>query len=152
MKDFDPEMLRIRVLQFQDLDSIVEIDQKVFGRNRREYYERKVSMALDQTRHIVASLVAEYEERVVGFIMGEISYGEFGIPETTATVDTIGVDPDLQKRGIGSSLIDEFLRNLKAARVETVQTIVNWNDWSLLRFFESKGFGPARVITLELRI
>ncbi len=152
MTGFDPETLKIRVLQSEDLDSIVEIDERVFGKNRRDYYERKISLALDKSRHMIVSLVAEVDSKVVGFIMGDIFYGEFSIPETTATIDTIGIHPDFHKKGIGSELMDEFLRNLKAARVELIHTMVNWNDWDLLRFFEAKGFVPAKTTNLEFRI
>lgn len=147
------EDVTIRVMRQDDLDALVNIDAQVFGRSRPGYYERKLAVALDQSRRLAnSSLVAEYEGRVVGFIMGDVYLGEFGIPETTASVDTIGVHPDFQRSGIARALLDEFIANARKAGVETIYTLVNWNDWDLLRFFDSVGFAPARTMNLELSI
>jgi hypothetical protein len=56
----------------EDLHSIVEIDARVFGITRLEYYESKVAAALDPSRTMITSLVATYEDRVIGFLMGEL--------------------------------------------------------------------------------
>lgn len=152
MSKIDPEKLIIRVMREDDLDPIVEIDAQVLGQRRPEYYRRKCTLALDDTQQLVTSLVAEYEGQVVGFIMGNVYLGEFGIPETTASLDTIGVHPDYQEQGIATQLMGEFITHARAAGVDTVYTLVNWNDWGLLRFFEAVGFAPAKKVNLELRI
>ena len=92
-----------------DGESIIALDAKVSGKENPEYYRRKCRMALDNSAQIVTSLIAEYQGKVIGFIMGNLYTGEFGIPETTASIDTIGVDPDYQNRGIRSELIKEYL-------------------------------------------
>jgi ribosomal protein S18 acetylase RimI-like enzyme len=97
-------------------------------------------------------VVAVSDGRVVGFIMGNVYLGEFGIPETTASLDTIGVHPEYQKQGIATQLMEEFITHVRAAGVDTVYTLVNWNDWALLRFFEAVGFAPAPTVNLELKI
>lgn len=152
MPRIDPEKLIIRVMRVEDLDPIVEIDAQVSGQRRPEYYRRKCALALDETQQLVTSLVAEYGGQVVGFIMGNIYLGEFGIPETTASLDTIGVHPDYQKQGIATRLMEEFITHARVAGVDTVYTLVNWNDWALLRFFEAVGFTPATTVNLELKI
>jgi hypothetical protein len=48
--------------------------------------------------------------------------------------------------------MNEFVRNLEKAGVERIYTLVNWNDWDLLRFFERSGFVPAKMVNLELQI
>jgi ribosomal protein S18 acetylase RimI-like enzyme len=89
---------------------------------------------------------------VIGFIMGRVFMGEFGIPETTATIDTIGIDSEFSGRGVAKVLLDEYVTHLKAAGVESVQTLVNWEDWNLLRFFSSNNFAPSKTINMERRI
>jgi predicted N-acetyltransferase YhbS len=136
----------------EDMDAIVDIDAKVLGQRRPVYYERKCALALDDARQLVTSLVAEQDDQVIGFIMGNVYLGEFGIPETTASLDTIGVHPDYQGQGLAIELMKEFVTNLEKAGVERIYTLVNWNDWDLLRFFEKSGFVPAKMLNLELQI
>jgi ribosomal protein S18 acetylase RimI-like enzyme len=149
MAQWDPQKLRVRVMRHEDLDDLVEIDAKVFGKPRWEYYRGKLAAALDPSRTINTSLVATYDGKVVGFLMAELYHGEFGIPESSATIDTIGVDPEYQTRGIATHMAEELFSVLKGARVERVHTIVRWNDWQLMRFFAQRGFAPGQSLYLE---
>jgi ribosomal protein S18 acetylase RimI-like enzyme len=144
--------VEVRLLKREDFDDVVRIDHSVFGRERSEYYENRFATALDRSDRMVTSLVAEVEGNVVGFVMGELYLGEFGIPETTASVDSIGVDPGFQHRGVGVALMEEFVRNMRVAGVERIYTRVFWNDLPLIRFFNSAGFAPSKMINLELEV
>ena len=152
MPKIDPDKLIIRVMKEEDMDAIVDIDAQVLGQRRPVYYERKCALALDDARQLVTSLVAEQDDQVIGFIMGNVYLGEFGIPETTASLDTIGVHPDYQGQGLAIELMKEFVRNLDKAGVERIYTLVNWNDWDLLRFFEKSGFVPGKMANLEMQL
>ena len=55
-------------------------------------------------------------------------------------------------QGLAIELMKEFVTNLRKAGVERIYTLVNWNDWDLLRFFEKSGFVPAKMLNLELQI
>ena len=143
--------INIRKMTLSDLDSIVEIDEKVYGKRRPDYYQRKVEWALD-TGNIITSLVAEIDNKVEGFIMGNVYVGEFGIPEDTATIDTIGVDPDFQRQGLARALVEQFISNMRGIGVQRIHTLVEWNDGNLIMFFDSMGFAPARTLSLELKM
>jgi predicted N-acetyltransferase YhbS len=144
------ENVKIRSLKREDLDAIVEIDEKVLGEYRRDYWERKLELMNNKFSQI--SLVAEMEGKVVGFILGDVSGWEFGVPETIGWIETIGVDPGYQKKGLATSLTHELISNLKATGVKTIYTLVSWNDWDLLQFFHSMGFTRGDMINLELKI
>jgi predicted N-acetyltransferase YhbS len=144
------ENVIIRTLKKEDLDAIVEIDEKVLGENRRNYWERKLELMNNKASQI--SLVAEVEEQVVGFILGDVSGWEFGVPETVGWIDTIGIAPDYQKKGLATGLAHELIKNLKALGVKTIYTLVSWNDWDLLQFFHAMGFTRGDMINLELKI
>jgi ribosomal protein S18 acetylase RimI-like enzyme len=140
----------IRALKKDDLNAIVGIDERVLGENRRNYWERKLELMNDRSSQI--SLVAEVEGKVVGFILGDISGWEFGVPDTIGWIDTIGVEPVYQKKGLATALTHELIKNLKAIGVRTIYTLVSWNDWDLLQFFHAMGFTRGDMINLELKI
>lgn len=145
-----PEDFKIRTLKKDDLNAIVEIDEKVLGENRRNYWEGKLELMNKKSSQV--SLVVEINGDVVGFILGDISGWEFGVPETIGWIDTIGVDPGYQKRGLATALAHEVIKNLKAFGVKTIYTLVSWNDWDLLQFFHAMGFTRGDMINLELKI
>lgn len=143
--------MSIRPLTINDLDAIVEIDRKVLGKVRREFWRNKID--LPNPRYPLSGLVAQIEGKVIGFIVGEVSGWEFGIPETVGWISTIGVDPDYQHKGVARRLSEEFIKRLKEIGVSVVYTLVNWNDWDLLKFFRAMGFTRGGdMINLELRI
>jgi len=144
------ENVKIRTLRKEDLDAIVEIDERVLGESRRNYWERKLELMNNKSSQI--SLVAELEGKVLGFILGDISGWEFGVPGTIGWIDTIGVEPSYQKKGLATALAHELILNLKSLGVKTIYTLVSWNDWDLLQFFHAMGFSRGDMINLELKI
>jgi ribosomal protein S18 acetylase RimI-like enzyme len=143
--------LNIRALTIGDLDAIVEIDRKVLGKVRQDFWRKKIE--LPNPRYPLSGLVAEHEGKVIGFIVGEVSGWEFGIPETVGWISTIGVDPDYQHKGVARNLSQEFINKFRSIGVSVVYTLVNWSDWDLLKFFRAMGFTRGgEVINLELKI
>jgi len=142
--------IKIRLMKVGDFNAVVKIDEKVVRSARPEYYEMKFEKLFGTRDYLPASLVAELEGgTVVGFVMGEIYMGEYGIFREEATLDTIGVDPAYQQRGIGEQLINEFMDHLKKVGVQKVNTLVAWNDAKLIHFFSSNRFSPSKTINLE---
>ena len=138
----------IRPMVSSDLDRIVEIDTKVLGKPRPEYWEMKLEHV--EKRNQVSSLVAEMDGRVVGFIIGDVSRWEYGVPEDIGYIDTIGVDPAYQRKGVARILFGEMTRSLKESGVKSIYTFVIKRDWRLLKFFNSLGFQPGDMVNLEL--
>lgn len=145
------ERVKIRAFTQEDLDSIVEIDRKVLGKWRWNYWKQQIE--LSNAHFPLSCLVAEFEGKVIGFILGEVSGWEFKIPDTVGWISTIGVDPACQHRGVARKLSQEFVKNLKEIGVTVLYTLVNWSDWSLLKFFRVMGFTRGgEMINLELKI
>lgn len=143
----------IRLMKASDFAAVVGIDERVLGARRSEYYEMKFEKLFSSKGYLPASLVAENEDgTVVGFAMGEIYMGEYGIFQEEGTLDTIGVDPAHQKQGIGERLMTEFVDHMKTLGVRKLYTLVGWNDAPLVRFFSGNGFGPSTTINLERRL
>ena len=89
--------LKIRPFGLADLDAIVEIDRKVLGKERRDYWKNTIE--LSSTNYPLSCLVAEADGKVVGVILGEVSGWEFGVPDTIGWISTIGVEPAYQHQG-----------------------------------------------------
>lgn len=145
-----PDQKRVmRVLRHEDLDAIVAIDAFASKEPRREYYERKIAGILNKNANINTSIVCEIDGKVVGFVMGYVFFGEFGISDATSTIDTLGVHPDFRKHGVAAEMLETFMMNMKAAGVKKVYTLVNWDDFALEKFFTRSKFVPSKRVNFE---
>jgi predicted N-acetyltransferase YhbS len=142
--------VKTRLMKAGDFDAIVRIDEKVLKVSRPEYYKQKFDKLVQSKDYVPTSLVAEEQDgTVVGFVMGELFIGEYGIFQERATLDTIGVDPDYQHKGVGELLMTEFMDHLRTLGVEKINTLVDWNDSQLIHFFSANQFRPSATINLE---
>jgi len=151
IKEANRAQIEIRPMKEGDLEAITAIDMMYFGMSRPDYYREKLSAAT-RGAGINTSLVAEADGRLVGFIMGQLYTGEFGIPETTANLDTIGVHPMAGGKGVAKKLIEQFSDQMEKLGVTTIHTVVDWNNKNLLIFFHRAGFVPSKRISLELNL
>jgi len=140
----------IRAMTAKDLDRIAEIDKQILGQTRREFWEMKLD--LTEKRSPISPMVAEVDGQVVGFIIGEASGWEYAVPTHIGWIDTVGVDPSFQRKGIAKMLMKEMVNYMKKVGVDTVYTMINWRDWSLLQFCDAIGFKRGDMINLELKI
>ena len=142
--------IKVRLMKADDFDAGVEIDKKVLKIYRPEYYEMKFEKLFKSKDYLPTSLVAEEEDgTVVGFVMGELYMGEYGNFREKASLDTIGVDPSYQHKGVGEQLIIEFMDHLRKVGVQKINTLVDWNDSKLLHLFSANQFSPSKTINLE---
>lgn len=150
MSERSPIDTRVREVSPGDLQGIVEIDIKVLGKLRPEYWEMKLELVAKRPE--ISCLVGLAEGRLVGFIIGGASRWEYGVPENVGWIDTIGVDPDYQKRGVAKTLFQAMAGSLRQMGVDTINTFVTRRDWKLLKFFEGMGFQRGDMVNLELDI
>ncbi len=146
--------IKIRLMKHDDFDAVVRIDERLSRVSRPEYYDQKFERLFESGEYLPTSLVAQDKDgTVVGFIMGELYIGEFGIAREGASVDTVGVDPDFQRLGIGELLMTEFVDHLGQLGVQKINTLVDKNDTGMMRYFDANQFRPAKaVINLERSI
>lgn len=143
----------IREMRPGDLAAVVQLDRQVFGEPRQNYFERRLATLAtsDAVSHAIA-LVAEEGDSLLGFVMGTLTTGEFGFTEVTALVDFIAVHPARRRRGIGRELVNALVAASAARGAQDVYTLVNWNSWDMLKFFDSAGFGLAQTVPLRKHI
>ncbi len=152
--DFDAparDYVPVRSLRAEDLDAIVKIDRLNTGIDRKEYYERRLHEALEQSG-IRVSVVAEVDDFVAGFIMARVDFGEFGRAEPVAVIDTLGVDPRYHGQGVGAALMSQLLTNLDGLQVESTRTVVEWNDLDVIAYMESCGFKPSQRLVFVRKV
>jgi predicted N-acetyltransferase YhbS len=147
--ELETDHVTVRALCAEDVDAVVRIDRQATGRARDAYYKGKIASALEPNA-VHTSLAAELDEHVVGFMIARVYYGEFGRSEPTAIIDSVGVDRGYLRRRVGDALMRQLLMNLRALGVEHIESVVDWQEHELMRFFAHHGFAPAPRLCLRL--
>ncbi len=149
------EILRklvIRNIRREDKERVTIIDSMMTGYRRDPYFERKFRRMFGEDAPILLGLAAEYQGRLIGFVMGEVNTGEYGISQPVASVDTLGVDPEFKRSGVGRALLEEYCSVSAKAGVEIMTTLVS-EDWpDVIAFFEAHGFNSVRLVALERKL
>jgi len=81
------EAVVVRGLRPGDLEAVIAVDAAHVGRPREEYFRVKLQQNLAETG-IKVSLAAEIDGRLCGFLLARVYYGEFGVTEPVAVLDT----------------------------------------------------------------
>jgi len=152
--DYGPlarDRIPVRTMRESDLRVIAEIDHRITGSDRFDYFQRKLEEALYES-DVRVSLVAELDNKPIGFIMARVDYGEFGRVEPTAVLDTIGVDLSYRNKGVGRALLSQLLINLMTLRVECIRTELEWHDHELLAFLDRCGFHTSQRLCLDYAV
>lgn len=132
-----------------DIEAIAQIDERVTGRYRPEVWEDRAAYYI--RRDPDSSQVAEVDGRVVGFMMGEVRGGEFGMNEPTGWVEFFGVDPSARGRSLGRRLLEALLAHFRDQGAQVARTMVQEKDAEIAGFLNAMGFKPAAVVPLERR-
>lgn len=140
----------VRPLDELDLGAITRIDERITGEYRPEVWEDRVGYYL--RRDPDASQVVEMDGKVVGFMMGDIRGGEFGIEEPGGWIERFGIDPDYRGKDLGKRLFDAITGHFANQGVKTLRTLVNANDEGIGGFLKAMGFRPAPLTALEMKI
>ncbi len=142
--------VEIRPVDELDIEEIAAIDERIGGRYRPEVWEKRLFYYL--RRDPEGSFVATAGGRVVGFMLGEVRSGEFGMEEPTGWVEVLGVDPGFQGRAVGRRLAAAMLDHFRAQGAQRVRTLVDEGMPQIEAFFSSLGFRPAPLKALVLQL
>lgn len=135
--------VEIRSLDELDIDDVVRIDEKISGQYRPEVWERRIGYYL--RRDPDAPVVAVSDGHVIGFMLGEVRSGEFGLEEPTGWIEVLGVDPDARGRAAGRSMAEALLKHFRDRGATTVRTLVDETMDDVSGFFASLGFEPSTL-------
>ena len=137
--------LYVRKLESSDLPAIIDIEARVTGVARREYWEKRLEIS-EAIRPHWASLVAEINNRVAGFLFGRAGELEFGLPGTVAWIEIIGVDPVYRRRGIAAAMVEQFVASAEDHGIKTLFTLVSPTNEEMKHFFSSQGFAQGKLL------
>lgn len=143
----DKAEVRIRPLDELDIDDIVAIDEKIGGEYRPEVWETRVGYYL--RRDPEGPVVAEVDGQVIGFMLGEVRSGEFGLEEPTGWIEVLGVDPDQRGQSAGRLMAEALLQRFRDQGVIRVRTLVDEDMDELRSFFTALGFEPSSLRPFE---
>jgi ribosomal protein S18 acetylase RimI-like enzyme len=146
MSPTHPEV-KIRKMVDADLEAVKEIDRLLLGEERVPSWPLSVENQL-AFYHPALGFVAEVEGKIVGFLLGDIRRGGYGIG-ISGWIDMIGVDLEGQHEGIGRRLVLAFWSECQRKHVRA-NVIVREDDERLIRFCTSMGFHRGKLINLEM--
>jgi predicted N-acetyltransferase YhbS len=95
-----------------------------------------------------ASFVAEFDGKVVGYMISIVISGGFGIKKST-WIANMGVNPKFMGQGIGESLAKKIFEFSREKGIKDVYTSVRWDSPDLLSFFKTLGFDRSNFINLR---
>lgn len=133
--------LAVRPATELDIGDIVRIDEKIGGTYRPAVWERRLGYYI--RRDPDAPVVAVADDRVVGFMLGEVRSGEFGLEEPTGWIEVLGVDPEYRGRRVGRAMAEAMLEHFRRQGAVRVRTLVDAEMEGIASFFRSLGFEPA---------
>ena len=142
--------ITIRPLSDVDIDAITRIDEKLTGSYRPDFWEERVAYYI--RRDPESSRVAELGGEVVGFMLGDLRGGEFGLEETSGWIERFGVDPAARGKGIGRKLFAALSEYFKASGAHTLRTFVDTGQTETATFLKAVGFGPSALTALEQKL
>ncbi len=139
---------KVRPLDELDIGAIVTIDERITGIYRPEIWEQRVGYYL--RRDPESSQVAEVDGRVVGFMLGDVRAGEFGIEESSGWIERFGIDPDFRGRDLGRQLFEAIQKTFRDRGASAVRTLVDEQDVKVSGFLAALGFQPSPLRALVM--
>jgi len=126
------ENLIIRTLKKEDASEIDRINEVITKIPAKDEFMRMVEdLAQNPGNH---SYVAEYQGKVVGYMISYVLSAGFGIGKS-AWIATVGVEPKFMGQGIGKALAIEILEFYSKKDIKNIYTSVRWDSTDMLSFF-----------------
>ncbi len=140
--------LQIRSLHGDDLVRVSGIECRLTGHSRKGFIEKRFEAATTSPEGFICCAALQ-DGKLVGYAFTRIEEGDFGTWDVVAVLDVIGVDPDVQRRGIGKTLLAEIERQMKTRGIGMLRTQIDWRNHWMISFLSSSGFLLAPIEVLE---
>lgn len=146
--------IKIRPMERGDIEGALTLynkirEEKIPG-TKRSRLSYRGTMTYDEVAStdpggpLDLSCVAEAGGKLIGLVWGRLAF--VGIPiDEVGVIHMLVVDPDYQKRGIASKLIDALAQRCHAREVSTVRAVIDERDWELKDYFQKLGFHRSEL-------
>lgn len=129
----------IRRCDPSDIIPVMEINLKTLPEHYSDYFYESLLAELPE-----AFLVAEIEQKLVGYIMCKIEYGfsnfkKLGFVKKGHVV-SIAVLPDHRQKGIGRALVEEAIVGVKIKKSDELYLEVRCSNNEAIKLYEKLGF------------
>ena len=135
----------IRRMEATDWDETGNIYAAITQKTVQDEFKRIVEKSTQSETD--ASFVAELDGVVVGYMIGSVLNGGFGI-QKAVWITMFGVNPQCMGRGVGRSLANAIFEFSKERGIKNIYTSVRWDSSDLLSFFKTLDFGRSEFINL----
>ncbi|UCG58522.1 MAG: GNAT family N-acetyltransferase [Phycisphaerales bacterium] len=137
-------MLEVRWANEQDVADLLTVEEKCFT----VYYYGQYKFGENDFRDYLGNarcifLVAVLKSRPIGYVAGSIALSR---TQGIAHVDSIGVRPKAQKKGVGSRLLRSFVREAQDRHCKVVMLEVATANEDGLAFFAKHQFREIRKL------
>ncbi len=142
--------LHIREISLNDAEAIQRIRQSISEEDAEIDFKEIIDHQVGPSS-AKASLVAEMDGQIVGYMISNILYAGFGLKKS-AWIVAMGVDPDCMGQGVGSQLADKICEIYKEKGIKYIYSSVLWDSIDLLSFFKKLGFERSKFINLRKKL
>lgn len=139
---------RVRAATSSDLPSVIELDRDITGLAKPEYWNDLFDRYVNRGRNRFF-FVAETDDALVGYIIGEVRAWEFGSPPC-GWIFGVTVKPGTRLGRIGTTLFEAITTRFREAGVGKVRTMIARDNTLLMSFFRSQGMMAGPFIELEM--
>lgn len=140
--------LTLRSLYPEDLNRVTEIESTLADSPRRFFLEKRLKAASAIPENFITCAAVD-GKKLAGYGFARVLEGEFGAKSAMAVLDTVGVAPEYQGRGIGKMILSGIERRMKNRNIFTLLTQTLWSRHPMIRFFAATGFSLASGQIIE---
>lgn len=142
--------LTFRSLHPKDLERVAAIDSQIVGKPRQGFFVKRLAVAMDAPESFV-TCAACAGDTLQGYAFARVLDGDFGSVQKVAVLDVLGVDPGVQRRGIGKALLEGIESRMMKKAIHVLRTEIDWADHAMTRFFAATAFklAPIQIVSRD---
>jgi ribosomal protein S18 acetylase RimI-like enzyme len=138
--------IKIQKIGVDNIPEMVAIQEAILQKKVSKKWVQMVEVSLKKQE--IVGFVASMDDRLVGFIIGEIKGESFGL-EQSGWIEVVGVHPSHMGTGIGRILAEKLFEFFEKKGIRDIYTTVRWDAGDMLSFFKAIGFDRSTFINLR---